>query len=192
MKASNAAFLLGALTTVLAACAPTFAVQTAGRPGVDLRSYRTFSVLTPPLPRDSATLPADHPMLIKSTSNRELQNAMLEGLWDHGYRAQEPEADGADLLVAYYAALHEVLDATRWDYGYGCRLTWWRVWERQMGFTEAGFPPGTVIIDLLDARTGEVLWRGLGVAATSGNVRDYQRSLQAVVREMLAQLPPRQ
>ena len=190
MKTSNATSLLGALTTLLAACAPTFAVQTAGRPGIDLRSYRTFSVMTPPQPPDGAKLPADHPMLITSTSNRALQNAILEGLWDHGYRAQEHEVDGADLLVAYYASLHEVLDATQWDYGYGCRLNWWRVWERQRGFTEAGFPRGTVIIDLLDAATGEVLWRGFGVAATSSDVRDYQRSLKEVVREMLAQLPP--
>lgn len=181
------AFLLGAVTTIPIACAPTFAVQTAGRPGIDLRSFRSFSVLTPPSPRDGATLPADHPMLTNSTSNRTLEHAILEVLGDRGYRAQKQHE--ADLLIAYYASLHEVLDATRWNYGYGCRLNWWRVWERQPGFTEAGFPPGTVIIDFLEPGTGDVLWRGFGVAAPSSNARDYHRSLQEVVRAVLAQLP---
>jgi hypothetical protein len=157
------------------------------RPETDLPAYRTFSVLEPPT-RDDTTLEADHPMRARSESNRELRDAIADGLRDRGYRADD---DHPDLLVAYYASQTRYLDVTQWNYGYGCRLQWWRLWEIEAGFTETALPPGTVIIDVLEATTGDVLWRGFGVAVTNGGALEYRRSLRTTVKEVVAQLPGR-
>jgi hypothetical protein len=174
------------MTAVLTGCAPSLKVQTAARPEADLGAYHTFTVLAPPAPLGGAVLPADHPMVANSAANRVLRDAIAGELWDNGYWLDERNAD---LFIAYYASLDEPLDATQWNYGYGCRLEWWRAWERQPGITETSFPAGTVIIDVLEAGTGKVLWRGFGVAATSGNARQYRDSLRKTVQELLGQMP---
>lgn len=171
---------------VVAACGPSLKVQTVVRPEADLRAYRTFNVLVPPPAREKGVLNQDHPMRVNSLSNRELRTAIVDGLWDRGYWLDE---QNPDLMVAYYASQDDPLDATQWDYGYGCRLGWWRAWEFQPGFTETAFPPGTVIVDVLDGRTGGVVWRGLGVVGTSRGDKQYRQALAQAVQEMLTQLP---
>jgi hypothetical protein len=188
MMSARGPWLGAALGFALAACAPPIDVQTAVRPETDLRPYRSFSILVPPPPRDGRTLDRDDPMLASSPSNHELRNAIASGLWNRGYWRDERSPD---LLVAYYAAATQPLDLTQWNYGYGTRPRWWS--GCKPGSEDAGgaleYQAGTIIIDILDARNGEVLWRGCGVAARVDDVAAYRHDLAETVRGILDEFP---
>lgn len=186
MRSRRASVLAAALGCALAACAPAIEVQTAARPETDWRPYRSFSILVPPPPRDGRTLDRDDPMLVNSRSNRELRNAVVAGLWGRGYWLDERSPD---LLVAYYATARQPLDLTQWSYGYGTRPRWWQGCEPPLGSVASEFRAGTVIIDVLDVRNGEVVWRGCGVAEHVDDVAAYQHDLGETVRVILAEFP---
>jgi hypothetical protein len=184
---TDRAFSLGAvLAFALTACARPIDVQTAVRPETDLQPYRSFSVLVPPAPRDGRVLDRDHPMLPNSTTNHELRSAIVAGLWNRGYWLDERSPD---LLVAFYASTQQPLDPTQWNYGYGWRPQWWQGCTGAPGAIATEYQAGTIIIDVLNARSGEVLWRGCGVAEHLDDVAAYRHDLAETVRGILDEFP---
>jgi len=86
--------------------------------------------------------------------------------------------------VAAYAAANQALDIHTYDYGYT-----WTGWPRQ--YTEIDtYEKGTVIIDLVDPSTRQLLWRGQGVAAVSDDPDEFMRDMAKVVDAVLKKLPP--
>ena len=51
------------------------------------------------------------------------------------------------------------------------------------------YAPGTVVVDVIDPRTGELLWRGKGLAPVSDDEGAYELHLQETVRAILARFP---
>jgi hypothetical protein len=180
--------LIGVVALALAAaCGPAIRVQTVVNPEAHLGSLRTFRVLPGPRPRDRAVVPADHPMFVNSITNRALRSALVAGFVGRGYTV----ADSApDFVVASYASAKHKLDVTFWDYGYVWRPRWWRGWGphwREPMVTE--YTEGTVIIDVLDPETKELLWRGRGVAVVSDDMQEYLKHLERAVTAILAEFP---
>jgi hypothetical protein len=173
------------LTLGLAACVPAD-VRTAIRPETDLRRYRSFDILEAPSPRGGPALDHAHPMRPGSSTNVELHNAIVAGLWNRGYWRDN---HSPDLLVAYYASTQEPLDPTRWNYGYGWRTGWWPGCGGSADSTVMVFPPGTVIIDVLDGLTGGVLWRGCGVAHADPDLATYHERVRATVQALFHEFP---
>lgn len=157
-----------ALTLAAIACGPAIQVRTVVSPEANLTNLRTFRILPAPKPRDGRPLPLHDPMLVNSITNRALRNALIEGFQSRGYVANDSTPD---FVVASYASAKHRLDVTFWDYGYAWRPRWWRGWERPWGeamVTE--YTEGTVIIDVLDPKSKELLWRGRGVAVLNKTV----------------------
>ncbi|HEY7193655.1 MAG TPA: DUF4136 domain-containing protein [Gemmatimonadales bacterium] len=184
--------LIGACLLALAAgCGPAIQVRTVVSPEAQLGTLHTFRILPSPQPRDSRPLPPEDPMLANSITNRTLRRALLDGFQSRGYVVNDSTPD---FVVAYYAAAKHKLDVTYWDYGYRWRPRWWRGWgpgARPWGeplVTE--YTEGTVIIDVLEPRTNELLWRGRGVAVVSDDVQEYLTHLEKTVTAILAEFPP--
>jgi hypothetical protein len=49
---------------------------------------------------------------------------------------------------------------------------------------------GTVIVDVVDPRTKELLWRGVGKAPVSDDESKFERDLATTVTAILAKFPP--
>lgn len=180
---------IGAAAVVLAAvaCGPTIQVRTVASPEANLRNLRTFRILPGPRPRDGRPLPPRDPMLVNSITNHALRNALIEGFQSRGYVANDSTPD---FVVASYASAKHKLDVTYWDYGYVWRPRWWRGWGppwREATVTE--YTEGTVIIDVLDPKSKELLWRGRGVAAVSDDVQEYLTHLKKTVAAILDEFP---
>lgn len=178
---------LVALALVAAACGPAIQVRTVVSPEANLGNLRTFRILPGPRPRDRGVVPPDHPMFVNSITNRVLRNALLDGFQGRGYVASD---SAPDFVVASYASAKHKLDVTYWDYGYVWRPRWWRGWGppwREAMVTE--YTEGTVIIDVLDPKTKELLWRGRGVAVVSDDVQEYLTHLKKTVTAILAEFP---
>lgn len=170
-----------AAAIVLSACGPYIRVRTTVAPEATLSAFHTFRVLTPP-PRKDGRRGQDDPMLVNSISNQALRVNVTDAFIARGY-ALSP--DSADFTVAYYASTRERLDITMWDYGYRRRwIGWGGVETVATPYTE-----GTVIVDVVDAKTNDLLWRGRGTARTSDHPTEFQRYLRDAVTAVVKKFP---
>ena len=182
--------VLTAAAVALAACAPAVQVRTALSPDASLSGLRTFRVQSTPKPRIATAQSTSDPMLVNSISNRALRADLLQGFEKLGYTVDD---SSPDFCVAYYASTNQQLDITSWDYGYPLRPRWWRGWgPRYRAMYEpmvTQYTQGTVIVDVFDPKTKDLLWRGQGVAAVSDNQEQYVQELQTTVGAILAKFP---
>jgi hypothetical protein len=180
MRTRSLVALAGAL--LLGACAANPAIETVAAPGFSVAGLSTFRILPVPAPANGVTLSETDPMLVNTITNRALRSDLERALIARGY---QPAAEGAaeDFDVAAYASADRALDISTFDYGYT-----WRGWPRE--YTEVTtYEQGTVIIDLVDPTTHELLWRGQGVAAVSENPQRFEAEMDRVVNDVLLRLP---
>ena len=178
---------LAAISLALAACA-SVDVHTVTSPDAHLGALHTFSVMSNPKPRSPSAQSTNDPMLVNSISNRALRTDLVKGFEDRGYAV----AEKPDFVVAYYACTNQKLDVAYWDYGYGFYPGWWGGWGPGWGpydATVTQYTQGTVIIDVLDPRTKELLWRGQGVARVSDDEPQYEQELWKTVTAILEKFP---
>lgn len=170
-----------ACVVALGACGNGVQVRTQSSPTFTTQGRSTFRVMAAPRVAEGATLPSDDPMVSNSITNQALRADVTQALESRGYR---PASGGtADFDVALYASEHQALDIRRFDYGYT-----WRGWPRE--YTEVTpYERGTVIVDLVDPSSHDLLWRGQGVAAVSANPNHFVDQLNAVVNQIVKKLP---
>jgi hypothetical protein len=128
-------------------------------------------------------------MRVNSGSNRALRNALLQGFASRGYTVAD---SSPDFVVAYYATAKDKLDLMRWDYGYAWWPHWWRGWGLRgpVGPSEATeYAAGTVVVDVIELQTRQLLWRGKGRAPVSDDQRAYELDLQKTVTAIVARFP---
>jgi hypothetical protein len=125
----------------------------------------------------------NNPILVNAITNRSLRADIVRALRGRGYE----ESDSApDFLVAYYATARETLHLDAWNYGYRWRPGWGR-WGQVPAVTE--FTKGSVVLDLVDPQSRELLWRGHGVSAVSDQPAEYRKDLKETVAAIVAKLP---
>lgn len=170
-----------------AGCGLGVRVTTQVAPGTSFVEFRTFKVLTPPPRRDGRRAPPDDLMVISSITNQALRTNIADAFIARGYALDDATPT---FTVAYYASSREKLDIDLWDYGY--RGRWWGAW-RMPGPVPAStyYTEGTVVIDVVDARTNELVWRGRGVARTSDDPGEFQRNLREAVQAVVKRFPGR-
>ncbi|MBU6365607.1 MAG: DUF4136 domain-containing protein [Gemmatimonadetes bacterium] len=168
-------------------CGGYVRVTTQVAPGASFIEFRTFRILTPPPRRDGRRAPPDDLMVINSMTNQALRTHIADAFLARGYALDDATPT---FTVAYYASSREKLDIELWDYGY--RGRWWGPW-RTPGPTQATtyYTEGTVVIDVIDARTNDLVWRGRGVARTTDDPAEFQRNLRDAVQAVVKRFPGR-
>lgn len=110
------------------------------------------------------------------------------------------KADGdADVNVTYHSSTTEdvVIDTTTWGYGFG---PGWR-WGHGYGYGYGGGPlsttrtlrkytRGTLVIDIWDARTKELVWRGTATDSVSDDPEKNDKKVQKALQKLFKQYPP--
>jgi hypothetical protein len=177
-----------AITLALAACA-SVDVRTVTSPDADLGALHTFNVMQNAKRRSPGAASTNDPMLVNSISNRALRADLVKGFENRGYVL----ADNPDFSVAYYACTKDKLDVTYWDYGYDYYPDWWGVgmgpgWG-PYGPTVTQYTQGTVVVDVVNPKTKELLWRGQGVARVSDDEQQYEQDLWKAVTAILDKFP---
>jgi hypothetical protein len=157
-------------------------------PGANLSALRTFNVLPNARRRAPDAHSTNDPMLPDSLSNRALRADLVKGFENRGYVL----SDDPDFAVAYYASTKDKLYLTYWDYGYAYYPRWWDGWGPGWGpldSTVTQYTHGTVIVDVIDPDTKELLWRGQGVARVSDDEPQYEQDLWMAVTAILDKFP---
>jgi hypothetical protein len=180
------------------ACSSGIHVRTTTAPDASFTGLHTFRVLNAPERRvDAPPLSANDPMLDNSITNRELRQDLVQGLESKGYAL---DRDNPDFVVAYYAGTKEKMDTTYWNpdpwwrYGYrGYRYGWAWPWYGYAApypvMRVQEYTQGSVIVDVVDPRTKELLWRGQGVAQVSDDPNAYAKELSKTVGAVLKKFP---
>ena len=155
-------------------------VRTLVAPDADFSGRTTFRLMRAPKQRGSAQLSSTDPMLENSITYRGVRAELRKALESKGYQYSE---DNASMDVAYYATAQQKLDVRTWDYGYG----WRRFWGGRTEVDE--YEEGSVVVDVVDPSTHELLWRGQGRAVVSTDPDEYARQLAKAADAIIAKFP---
>jgi hypothetical protein len=186
MRTTLLAAVVTAAVFATTGCAPAVHVRTVANPQASLASLQTFRILPTPVRRSEPAPISDiDPMRKNSPMNRALRDDLTRAFERRGYSA---DTANPTFAVAYYASAWDRLDVTVWDYGYPYSGGWTFVHdEPENRATE--YTQGTVIVDVVDPRSGQVLWRGRGVSKVSDNPKAYRRELEKTVAAIVDKFP---
>ena len=180
---------LAAMVMAFTACSGRPAPQVVVAPDAGLTGLQTFRVV------ESQTFLGDiqpgetGPEIVNSATSRALGQQITTELERRGYALREMDPD---VLVEYGTATREDLDPSDWNYNYLWRGPEWRGWgPGRNDATPAEYVSGAVVIDMVDGRTGELLWRGHAPVDPSGNEQVAIKRLDRTAVAILKQLPER-
>ena len=166
-------FVLLALTAaVLSGCATMTVGSYVGRT-VDLTTYRTYDWGPPD------ALPIGDARLDNHTVFQDhLQGAVEKALAARGYARVGSEAP--DILIHYHATVARRIDVDSLNPGYDCRGSGCepRVFA---------YDAGTLVIDIVDAKTKRLLWRGWAQDSMDGVLED-QDEMEAQIAEAVTRI----
>lgn len=99
-------------------------------------------------------------------------------------------AENPDVLVVYHTGLANKVDVTDWGYTYHGSY-----WGGSMGRSVDvyQYTEGTLIVDIVDARDKELVWRGsaTGVVEPGRSPEQIEARINDVVGRIFAKYPPR-
>jgi hypothetical protein len=170
------------VAAAITACGPSIHVTTTAAPTASFSQLHRFRVMTPPA-RSMGVSSPDDPMLVNSMTNQALHSSVVDAFTSRGY-IQDSQAP--DFTIAYYASARERLNVEYWDYGYPRR---WGPWYRGDVAEVVPYTEGTVIIDVVNPQTKELIWRGRGQATTSNDPREFQKNLREAVAAIVKKFP---
>lgn len=142
---------------------------------VDFGRYRTYSW------RDG------HPA--NPIADRRIKDAVDSVLASRGLR--RVDGDG-DLSVVYHGRASREIVVDTWDAGWGYGWRWRRFGGPGVA-TVREIPVGTLIVDLVDARDKELVWRGTATRVIDREATPAEKSadVNEAVAKMFRSFPPR-
>jgi hypothetical protein len=161
---------------VLAGCASTIVNSYVGR-GADFRQYRTYAW------GPSEAFSTGDPRLDNNPFfDARVRASVEQQLARRGF--EKMAAGTPDLLVHYHASVTQRIQARDLDPAYG--------------YCEAAdcgpyaYEAGTLLIDLVDPRTSQLVWRGWAERSIDGVIENQalmEKSVDEAVRRILDRLP---
>lgn len=170
MKALSA-FTLSCLILLTLSCS-SISVRHDYDPQVDFSQFETFNFL-----KMSKGSP-------ESLLDKRVKNAVRAELEGKGLR----QSRRPDFLVAYHANARNKVDVTAWGYRYRPR---WGTWGAR-GVTVDRYKQGTLILDFIETRSKEMIWRGVatGVLDQNPTPEKMEKQVNQSVQKILEKFPP--
>jgi hypothetical protein len=168
-----------ASTLALTACAATMTVSSHVERGLEFARYRSFAWG----PADA--LPTGDPRLDQNPFFKDhVQGAVEKELAQRGIAVTTGDAD---LLIHYHANITRRIDPNQADRAYGYCGT------GDCPPAQVDYEAGTLLLDIIDARTNRLVWRGWAQRGVEDMLRDpdrMARTIEQAVTRMLQRLPP--
>lgn len=185
--------LLSLYSLLVSGCAPSVEVTTDYDQSTNFNQYQTFRFYQDQ-PSETREVPVNHNPLL----DRYLRNAISQTLTNQGLRF---DTSNPDLKVAYDIAVNTVTEANPDQSdapGFGHSYSYWHGYHYDYGFNRfpvsyreiSQYREGTVMIDLIDPDTNELVWRGVGEAAIDMTGGIDQERIDKIVSNILKKYPP--
>jgi hypothetical protein len=154
-------------------------------PNVKVTQFRTFHLLPTPLRRDGVRKTGAYdPMVNNSLANRALRQTVANEFEALGYVDVEWSPE---FVVAVYATTHARLDPGIWAYGYLYWPQWWSMTIPDQTLTT--FDEGTVVVDVVDPETLELLWRGSARASIGSDPLENAKQVVTIAAAIIDRFP---
>ncbi len=175
-SALNPRLLLLLLIPSLIWSCSTASVGSDSDPVANFLGYRSFALLERPTANPNSLLDQNPPAVL------QIEASITRELTTKGFRQQNPAS--ADLLVAYHGGENGKVNVHRWGYSYGPRK-----WYGKRRLPERSYKSGTLVIDIIDARSRQLIWRGsrAGVISSPQSTRKH---VDKAVEKILRDFPP--
>jgi len=144
---------------------------------VDVADFHTYTW------RRGKSLPEEGPLAPDGAADREIRRAGDRLLEQKGY---EPAADAKPELVIVY---HVIPEDRLYVEGEGYKLGRWVTLSTAQP-SYRSFTRGTLLVDVVDAETDELIWTGW-VSKLARDQKDLQRVLGGGIKAILGHLPER-
>ena len=143
----------------------------------DFSSYDSFAIFERQGKEKKEKQPQMSPIV-----DRRIGTAMATELETKGFDSTSPR--DADFLVTFYTAVRRrvVIHNTGW---YGWRRWGWHGGARWVN----SYPEGTLVIDIIDRRDRQLVWRGVGEGAFT-NTNPSDEKVAKRVANILSSFPP--
>jgi hypothetical protein len=166
-------------------CAPLIYVSQDYDRHADFSAFKTFAWMPRPekMPRSARAALESNPIL-----NKRIEDITGQILGDKGLTVS---TENPDLLINFYVGFNDRIDISSWGYFYG---PFWGYYWPGLGPMDAySYKEGTLIMDFVDAKTKEMVWRGVAEEDlfTYDRVASISdKDLWRILTKMLAQYPP--
>lgn len=163
-----------AAATLLSACNPTY-VDHDYDTDADFSAYKTFDWM----PQETMSEGKPQATQMSSLMETRIKRAVHDGMVGKGLA--QAAAD-PDLLLAYHVGVDNITEIRRTGYGYG--------FENNVRTDH--FQEGTFILDMIDAKTNKLVWRGIaeGVLEEYPSPEKLEKSAKDMVQKLLTKYPP--
>lgn len=169
MKTLKLLSLLGVL--VLASCSSVY-VNTDYDKKANFSNYKTYAFLKSGI--DKAE--------ISDLDKKRILYAIDDAMAAKGFSKSE----NPDILISIFTKERERVDMYQsWGFSYGWNPWWGMNYNRPVTTTE-----GTLLIDVLDAKSKELIWQGKGSGYLTQNVDKKDARIQEFVTKILEKYPP--
>ena len=179
MKRINyAAIAVVALAGVVVGCSST-RVHTDYNPRSDFRQLRTYMWV------DQQPKSARHPAVNSPLVTERVQNAVDAQLVGRGFRRLT--SGTPDFWVAYYVVATDKTEIITDDGAYGYYGRYYSPSIYTLEFVE-----GTLVIDVINAETNELMWRGWATKALDDDPKPdaVEMYVRQAVEKILKEFPP--
>lgn len=170
MKAMRVVSLLGLVLGLLVGSAAAQSVQSDFDRTFQFSNLKTFSFA---VQRRGAT----DPLAADSLNDGRIRTGLESQLIANGYHM---ETEKADFVIAYYVKTKNKLSVQ--DYGYGPPR-----WFGGRDIRVNQDTEGTLMVDFIDARTNQVVWRGraVGTLDLKGVDKKISKSTEKLVKQFV-------
>jgi hypothetical protein len=169
----NTTLIIIAINLIIG-CSPIYNVSYDYDRNVEFRTLRTYGWL--PVPEKATVNNLDLNRIKKAVDN------------EMKARGLRISSDNPNFFVAGHLVKKDKVNVTNWGYGFS---PYGRYWGRG-GFSVYQYEEGTLIIDLVDANSKNLVWRGVAKAdvevATTPEKRD--KLINGAVQKILNNFPP--
>ncbi len=101
------------------------------------------------------------------------------------------KSENPDLLVSIFTKERERVDVYNNNFGYGWGWNPWYYGGYYGGNNISRSTEGTLYIDLIDAKTNNLVWQGMGSAdLVTGDMERKEERIREIVTKILAEYPP--
>lgn len=171
--------ILSIAGVLLSGCSTVSKVYSSEEPGVNLYKYHTYNWLDNELASDGNKGPE---WLTASTQNK-VRTAVENQISNYGFK---PCDDNPDLVLHYHVIIkNEVLYVHDWTCGADEGK-----FNRCNRVSPVQYREGTLIIDFIDAKTGEQVWRGAAVSVLNNMLpTDVEGRIQEAVKAIFKKFP---
>jgi len=149
-------------------------------------SYSTFDWLPAATVSKSAqTQDAQGALQSSDLLDKRIKSAVEEELTMKGL---SKTSNAPDLYVTYHTGVEDKINVTDWGYTYSYDYWGWQ--DRRMDVYQ--YNEGTLVVDLIDAKTKEMVWRGWATKTleTNPSPDKIDNTIRQAVYKILAEYPP--